>query len=162
MSLYVYHFHIGGPSRLVWFVLGATAATIWVKRKEIQKRRALALINGSEDHSIFPWGSKAKCDHHHHRQREPEPLPEVPQDHQAQAQHAPSSPGSSQHQQQYSEKPIRQSSPPMPLGSNNQQWEVVDEREKTSVISVEMLDNVVSTVDELKAVSLLTAPSFLL
>lgn len=157
MSLYVYHFYTGGPSRLVWFVLGAVVATILVKRKEIQKRRALRLINGLEEHPALPWMLSTKCGHRHRHQREPEPLQDTPRDHQEQAQYAPPPPASSQCQKKYSEKSALQSTS-IPLGSSDQQWEVVDEKEKTSVISVETLDNVLSTVDELKAVSFPLTP----
>lgn len=150
MPVYIYHFHVAGPSRLVWFIIGATAATMWAKRREM--RRKLGPSDG--ERSRFGCGTGSICDHNHHRHQEPEPLHDVPQAHPAQAQYEPTGAShTQQRQQQYSEQPVHHGTPPMPLGSSNQHWEVVEEKEKISDLSEVTLDNVMSTMETLKAVS---------
>lgn len=152
----------GGPSRVVWFVLGAVSAAWWMKRSEMH--RAIAYENGEGEGKRYRWCSSTKYEHHHHpRQAEAAP----PAEHAS----SPSPPSQTPAQSQQPQQPPpaqwgpwqSQSAAQMPFGWTDAQWEQEKERmwalgqhagDRMSDLSEATLDNVLSTVEALKAVSL--------
>ncbi|KAF7972758.1 hypothetical protein HWV62_17130 [Athelia sp. TMB] len=158
----------GGPSRLVWFVLGGLTATWWAKRSEMHR----ALGDGQEHR--FRWCSSAKYEHHHPHHQLPPPPPQ-----QLQQQFQPPQPPQQQQQDQetslqaqappplYPQQQPQQQAPPwgfppqpMPFGWSDRQWEEEKARmwalgqhagDRMSDLSEATLENVLATVEALKA-----------
>ena len=158
MHPYYYHFH-RGPSRILWFILGGVTAAWWMKRKEMNGHHP-RYLGGCVRHPVQPAainGSEYTSQPNHHQSQTP-PRTQWPVN--------PDPPAS---------EPIR-----MPFGWSEQQWEEEKERmwamgqqagatvrfmpsrpsiflltfSQASELSEATLDQVLSTVESLKAVRL--------